>query len=99
MFTIKYNGVYALAISQSYLDLEDVEIRLISTDFGLLDDFSDGSVTGHKCASSVISVAAFDIEVSCNGEACAPFETERTGKPHSIAQSKPACAGSLALVD
>ena len=76
MFTLQGGVAYAVKISQMYSDLEDVEMRLISTDYGLLDDFSDGSVSGHNCATSIISVAAFDIEVSGNGEAYAPLETE-----------------------
>ncbi|CAN0351045.1 unnamed protein product [Ascophyllum nodosum] len=56
------DDLYALTISQEYWGLEDVEMRLISKDYHFFSNFSDGSISGHKCASSVISVAAFDIK-------------------------------------
>ncbi|CAN0279349.1 unnamed protein product [Ascophyllum nodosum] len=66
---------YYISITQVYSDLEEVEMRVLSTDSDVFSDFSDGSIFAHKCAASTITVAAFDIsDASGSGGAFADPE-------------------------
>ncbi|CAM9541047.1 unnamed protein product [Ascophyllum nodosum] len=53
--------VYYFSITQSYSDLDDVEMRILSWNTNVFRDFSDGTIFGQQCASSTISVAAYGI--------------------------------------
>jgi len=74
-FIVQVGDVYYLSISQIFSDLEDVEMRLLSRNREIFTDFSDGSIFGQQCATSTISVAAYESTVrdglvplsSCNG--------------------------------